>query len=336
VDIIEGQGTLGYEIYKKLPDVDTVVVNVGGGGMIAGIALYLKRVNPKIRIIGVQSERVSPLAQFKETSELRYVEPNTTTLADGTNVKLPGGVHTKVLHDLVDEYVTVSENEIAAAIVRLLTTSRTLSEGAGCLGLAALLHKKIKVRPDEKVCVVMCGGNIDISTLRQVYEYGLQDLGRVFSVRIKTSDSPGNLSSLINLATKSELIIRSIHHVRGGGNINWSEVVIAFSFYSNSFRHQIQFLMSVVENLGLFPKIVGRKYMPNHEKIYADFDEACIRKQKAMSDAFTKREIEFKNKYRSTYKVVEDNFSLDEHFVPNSFIPSTNNTTSTTSNGTTH
>ncbi|GAM27661.1 hypothetical protein SAMD00019534_108370, partial [Acytostelium subglobosum LB1] len=296
VDVIEGQGTMGCDIYDKVPDVDTVIVNVGGGGMIAGIALFLKKINPNIRIIGVQSANVSPLADFKQTNQLRYIEPAALSLADGTNVKLPGGVHTQVLHDLVDEYVTVSENEIASTIVHLMYNSRTVSEGAGCLGLAALIHHKIKVRKDERVVVIICGGNIDMSTLKQVYEYGLRALGRSFTIHLTTWDYPGNLHKIIALAARAELVVSEIRHIRGTGDINWNEVTISLSFYSNSFHHQNFFLSLLVEE-GLFPHVIGRRYIKDHELVYQVFDKACVGKEKQLKETFSERQKAFLEQY---------------------------------------
>jgi len=246
--------------------------------MIAGIALYLKGLNPKVRIIGIQSEVVSPLKDFKKTESLHYVKPGVITLADGVNVRVPGGVHNKVLHDLVDEYVTVTENEIASTIVNLLSSSRTLSEGAGCLGLAALLHKKIQVKPNEKVCVVICGGNIDMSTLKQIYEYGLRSLGRFFSIHLTINDGPGSLAKVIAVAAKSELKVHEVRHVRGVGDINWNEVTVSITFFSYSFNHQLHFLIALL-NQGRFPKIIGREFIKDHENIYARFDELVARKK---------------------------------------------------------
>ncbi|EFA82169.1 threonine ammonia-lyase [Heterostelium album PN500] len=296
VDVIEGQGTMGCDIYDKVPDVDTVIVNVGGGGMIAGIALFLKKINPNIRIIGVQSQNVSPLADFKQTNQLRYIEPAVLSLADGTNVKMPGGVHTQVLHDLVDEYVTVSENEIASTIVHLMYNSRTVSEGAGCLGLAALIHHKIKVRKDERVVVIICGGNIDMSTLRQVYEYGLRSLGRSFTIHLTTWDYPGNLHKIISLAARAELKVSEIRHIRGTGDINWNEVTISLSFYSNSFHHQ-NFFLSLLVDVGLFPTVIGRRYIKDHELVYQIYDKSVIAKENQLKETFSERQKAFLEMY---------------------------------------
>jgi len=274
VDVIEGQGTMGKEILEDIPDVDTVLVNVGGGGMIAGIATYLKTINPKIRVIGVQSEVVAPLMDYKKTELFRSIPLGTTTLADGVNVRIPGGVHSGVLRDLVDEYVSVTENEIASTIVNLLSSSRTVSEGAGCLGLAALLHKKVEVKEGEKVCVIVCGGNIDMSTLNQIYEYGMRSLGRFFTVHMTIQDSPGQLSKICAVAAKNELKVQEVKHLRGAGDIKWNEVSIILNLYSHSFQQQNQFLKALVNmNNTQIPVIVGREFVKDHLILYKPFDD---------------------------------------------------------------
>ena len=292
-DIIEGQGTIGLEVYEDLKEVDTVLVNVGGGGMIAGISIYLKKINPKIRIIGIQSELVAPLINYKQQGSLNYVPPGTSTIADGTAVRVPGGVHSKILKSLVDEYVSVSENEIASTIVHLLSSSRTLSEGAGCLGLAALLHGKIKVQPNEKVCVILCGGNVDVQTIVSIYEYGLRSLGRMLRINLTTSDAPGNLYKIISLASKYQLKVHQVHHNRGQSNISWSEVTITISFYSNSFAHQLQFLNSVVTTMNKFPEIIGRESIKEHQSIYKSFDNTVAKKQAELHKEREQKNMEY-------------------------------------------
>eukprot|EP00002_Diphylleia_rotans_P016135 TRINITY_DN3135_c0_g1_i1.p1 TRINITY_DN3135_c0_g1~~TRINITY_DN3135_c0_g1_i1.p1 ORF type:complete len:1056 (-),score=245.73 TRINITY_DN3135_c0_g1_i1:63-3230(-) len=292
IDVIEGQGTIGYEMFRRMQDIDTVLVGVGGGGLISGIASYLKARNPKIRIVGVQSELVSPLADIKKTGEFRYIPPKALTLADGTNVKKPGGVHTSLLRTLVDEYVTVTENEIASTIVHLLHSTRTLAEGAGCLTLAALLHKKVKVRPDEKVCALICGGNIDITTLRQVYEYGLRSMGKSFSVEFSFLDGHGMMSKLTENASKAKLKIRQIRHVRGEGDLAWNYTKVSMQFWSHSFKHQVRFLNLCVDD-GFSPVISSRNYIIDHEQRYAAFDEKCKQKMDELSRITEQEKADF-------------------------------------------
>lgn len=157
-DVIEGQGTIAYELLKRanelvhtqsplnpnrLRKLDKIIVNVGGGGMISGIALYAKKVNPKIQIIGVQAERVFPLRYFNRTGKLVEVDRTASTIADGCNVKTPGGIHNEILRNYVDYYVGVSENEVAAALIHTLVKTFTLCEGAGVMGIAALMYDKL-------------------------------------------------------------------------------------------------------------------------------------------------------------------------------------------------
>jgi len=195
----------------------------------------------------------------------------------------------------VDEYVTVRENEIAATIVHLMEYTHTLSEGAGCLGLAALLYGKISVRPDEKVCVVICGGNIDMGTLRQTYDYGLRALGRSITIHVTMTDTPGSLSKVIAIAAGFELKVQEVRHIRGTGEINWNEVTLSLTFYSNSFHHQVQFLNALV-NQKLFPVIMGREFVRNHHTLYSEFDKAVVKKKAELADAYKVQEQEFHKK----------------------------------------
>ena len=133
--------------------------------MISGMALYAKQVNPKIKIVGVQASRVFPLKNFNETGQLVEVDRSLGTIADGCNVKAPGGIHNEILKKYVDKYISVDENEIAATIVNMLMITKTLTEGAGCMGLTALLYEKLRVTKEEKVAIIVCGGNIDIARL---------------------------------------------------------------------------------------------------------------------------------------------------------------------------
>lgn len=126
--------------------------------------------------------------------------------------------------------------------------------------------------------MVICGGNIDMSTLKQIYQYGLRSLGRFFRVNITTSDAPGNLVKIVSCAAQFGLKVHSVSHNRGSGNINWSEVTISVSFYSNSFKHQLQFLNSYVTQYQRFPEIVGREFIKDHDKVYkvGIFTLSCI------------------------------------------------------------
>jgi len=196
---MEGQGTIAYEFMKQVPDLDRILVNVGGGGMISGIALYAKRVNPKIKIIGIQAKRVFPLENYNKTGKLVTVDAHASTIADGCNVKHPGGRHDDILRTMVDEYYCVEEDTIASMIIRTLLETRTLSEGAGCMGLAALLNHQIPVSKGEKTGVVICGGNIDIVRLYNNFKLGTTAMGLRLRAKVLVEDKPGKLLELYTL-----------------------------------------------------------------------------------------------------------------------------------------
>ena len=167
--IIAGQGTIGLEIAKDLPQTTVIVVPIGGGGVISGIAIAAKELMPEVKIIGVQSENVSTIK--KSLAEGKPVKAGKgETIADGIAVKCPGKLTLPIIRDFVDEIVEVSEDEIAKAIYFAVQNNRLVVEGAGAAGLAALLSKKIKVTEDDTVCAVLCGGNIDANLLARVLE----------------------------------------------------------------------------------------------------------------------------------------------------------------------
>ena len=163
--------------------------------MISGIALYAKKLNPKIKIVGVQATRVFPLQGFNQSGKLVKVDPKAGTIADGCNVKVPGGIHSEILQKYVDQYVSVGENEIAATIVQVLLATKTLTEGAGCMGLTALMQNK--VQKAENTAVILCGGNIDIQRLQSVFKLGMVAMGLRIKMRLPVQDQPGKLLEVI-------------------------------------------------------------------------------------------------------------------------------------------
>ncbi|CAL6001194.1 Threonine_dehydratase [Hexamita inflata] len=225
-DIIEGQGTIAHELLQKYQNVDTILVNVGGGGMISGIALYAKKMNPKIKIVGVQATRVFPLQDYNQTGTLKQVDKSAGTIADGCNVKSPGGIHNEILQKYVDEYISVDENEIAATIVNLLLTTKTLSEGAGCMGLSALLYDKYTPKQNENVAIIVCGGNIDIARLQQVFKLGTVSMGRRLKAKIQLPDVPGKLLDISKLIQKYGGIIDYVRHTRNVQTVDWDSTLV--------------------------------------------------------------------------------------------------------------
>ena len=206
--VMAGQGTIGLEILKDLPDVANVVVPVGGGGLLAGIAVAMKEQNPGVRIIGVETSSAPCMYRAVQDNRISEVSLN-VTIADGIAVKKAGGLTMPIIRDLVDELVLVEEEEIALAIVALLEKSKLLVEGAGAVTLAALLNHRVPEMRGKTVCL-LSGGNIDVRTLALVVERGLLAAGRYLKLRIEIQDAPG---ALAQLATDLGAIRANIHDI---------------------------------------------------------------------------------------------------------------------------
>jgi threonine dehydratase len=203
--VIAGQGTLGLELAEQLDDVDVVVVPVGGGGLASGIAIALRELRPATRIVGVQAASCAPLAGE---------DPHGFTIADGIAVKQPGTLTSRILEELVDEIVTVTDEEIAQAIVLLLERVKLVVEGAGAASVAAVLAGR--VGGEGPACAVLSGGNIDASLLIEVARYGLTRAGRFLVLRTRIGDRPGALATLLGLLAAERVNVISVEHHREG------------------------------------------------------------------------------------------------------------------------
>ena len=215
--VVAGQGTVGLELAEQVPDAETVVVPVGGGGLIAGIALALRELKPKVRIVGVQAG----LSGY--------------TIADGIWVKHPGEFTARILADLVDEVVDVTDEEISEAIVLLLERSKLVVEGAGAVGLAALLAGKVE--GSRPVAVVLSGGNIDPTLLIQVMRHGLTHAGRYLVVRTRVPDRPGELARLLSLLSGARVNVVSVEHHREGMDIPVAETEVELTLITRDREH---------------------------------------------------------------------------------------------------
>ncbi len=211
--IIAGQGTIGFEIVESKPEINIIIVPIGGGGIISGIAIAAKSLLPKVRIIGVQAENCAPVKPSLEQG--KPVEINfQPTIADGIAVKRPGEKTLEIIGQYVDEIVTVSEEEIARGIFHCVQNNRLVVEGAGAAGVAALLAKKIDISPDENVCAVLCGGNIDANLLARVLEQVLVRQGRYIILKILVIDRPGMLATLLNKVAETGANVIEVFHRR--------------------------------------------------------------------------------------------------------------------------
>lgn len=211
-NVIAGQGTIGLEIIEQLPDVECVVAAVGGGGLLSGIAFALKSLNPAIKVYGVQAAGAASMVHSLETHK-RETLPFVSTVADGIAVKQPGEITFDLCNKYADEIVTVTEDEICAAILRLLEGEKMVAEGAGAASVAAVMFNKVPVKGKKTVCVVS-GGNIDVTILNRVINRGLVMGGRNATFSIMLDDKPGNLVDVSSAIAKCGGNVISVHHDR--------------------------------------------------------------------------------------------------------------------------
>ena len=210
--IIAGQGTLGLEIMEALPDADVVLVPVGGGGLIAGVALAVKSLAPHARVIGVQAVAAPAWSLAFQSRALTPIMPS-ATVADGIAVGSPGKIPAELIWRYVDDIVTVGEDKIARAMVLLLEWGKLLVEGAGAVGMAALLDGKVRTH-DQKVVAVLSGGNLDPTLLARIVEQGLAEAGRFMVLRVLVLDRPGRLANVLACVALAEANVLEVYHHR--------------------------------------------------------------------------------------------------------------------------
>ncbi|MFW6014898.1 MAG: threonine ammonia-lyase [bacterium] len=226
IDIITGQGTIGLEILEELPDVDIILVPIGGGGLISGVATAAKYLKHDIKIIGVES---SGAASMKYSLEKECVQSLTevNTLADGISIKTPGNITYDICSRLVDDIVTVDDEEISSAILMLLERAKMVAEGAGAVTIAAVLHNKINFK-NKNIVTILSGGNIDFNIISRIIERGLGKAGRKTTIKTCLRDKPGHLQILLSLLAELNANIISIkhNHYQPGIAIDKAEVEI--------------------------------------------------------------------------------------------------------------
>jgi len=242
--VIAGQGTIGLELMEQIEDLEAVVVPIGGGGLIGGIACAVKESNPKIRVIGVQTSRLPSMRDAVAAHHPVTLEP-ATTIADGIAVRRAGEVTFPVVEKYVDEIVTVDEDEIASAILTLLEREKTLAEGAGATALAALLQQRTSLPKDTRTAVLVCGGNIDVTLLSRIIERGLVQDGRLIRLRIHLLDKPGALADLTQLIAKYRANIVDTLHNRAYYGVNLGDTVIDITMETRG-REQVDELLAAL------------------------------------------------------------------------------------------
>jgi len=210
--VIAGQGTIGLEILQEMPDVEAVIVPIGGGGLISGVAFAIKSLRPDIKVYGVQSSGAPSMATSLQEGKIRHLH-NVSTIADGIAVKEPGVNTFDMCNRYVDQVVVVSDDEIAAAILALLEKQKLVSEGAGAVSVAAAMFDKLPIKGKKTVCLVS-GGNIDVSTLNRVITRGLAKAGRNYTFIIDLVDKPGQLAEVCNVIARTGGNVLSVTHER--------------------------------------------------------------------------------------------------------------------------
>jgi threonine dehydratase len=233
--VINGQGTIGLELLEQVQGLQAVVVPIGGGGLISGVACALKESNPKIRVVGVQTERLPSMLRAIENGG-PVTLPAEATIADGIAVRRSGDLTVPLVQRYVDEIVTVDEEEIANAIMVLLEREKTLAEGAGAVALAALLQKKTSLQ-GQRTAVLVCGGNIDVSLLARIIERGLAKDGRRVRIRVHLADRPGALHHLTKILSDQRANIVETLHSRAYYGVSLGDTVIDITLETRGAAH---------------------------------------------------------------------------------------------------
>ena len=210
--VIAGQGTIGLEILDQMPDVEAVIVPIGGGGLISGVAFAIKTLRPEIKVYGVQSSGAPSMVASLQEGAIQHLN-SVSTIADGIAVKEPGVNTFELCNKYVDEVVTVSDEEIAAAILALIEQQKLVAEGAGAVSVAAAMFNKVPIKGKKTVCLVS-GGNIDVNTLSRVITRGLSKSGRNYTFIIDLDDKPGQLSGVCNVVAQQGGNVISVSHER--------------------------------------------------------------------------------------------------------------------------
>lgn len=233
--VVAGQGTIGIEILEKVPDLDSVIVPIGGGGLISGVALAVKSINPKIRVIGVQSDRSPGMAHLFNKQPISHVK-RAATIADGIAIKNPSQVMLdSFISKYVDEVVTVSDDEIAEAIVFLMERAKTVAEGSGAAAMAAAMSRNLNL--GAKTCVTISGGNIDLNIVSKIIDRGQILRGRLCELSVIVDDLPGNLSRLTQAIAIQKANILEVRHDRVSKGLSLRETRIDFVLETTSIDH---------------------------------------------------------------------------------------------------
>lgn len=247
-DVIAGQGTIALELYEQIPDMDAVIVPIGGGGLISGIAYTIKSLNPKIKVYGVQASGAPSMANSIHDAHIETLE-SVFTIADGIAVKQPGSLTYDICSKYVDEIVTVTDDEISAAILALMEQHKLVTEGAGAVGVAAAMFGKLDLSGKKTVCL-LSGGNIDVTILSRVITRGLVMSGRSCHLNIELVDKPGQLMNVSRIIAEQGGNVTSVHHEHTNEGSDVNGCYLRLVLETRNFEH-IESIKSALTDFGI-------------------------------------------------------------------------------------
>lgn len=235
-DVIAGQGTIALELIDQLDKIDAVVVPVGGGGLISGIAFAIKNLHPEIKVYGVQAAGAASMVQSVKDGKIECLS-SVSTIADGIQVKEPGENTFRYVNEYVDDVVTVTDDQISSAILALIEQQKLIAEGAGAASVAAVMFDKIPDIKDKNVICLVSGGNIDVTILSRVIKRGLLTSGRTENLLIELIDKPGQLKMVADIVAEQGANVISVHHERAGENSNVNGCYLRLLLETRNFEH---------------------------------------------------------------------------------------------------
>lgn len=234
-DVIAGQGTIGLELIDQMKDVDAVIVPIGGGGLISGVAFAIKSLNPNIKVYGVQAAGAPSMKNSVDNKHIERLD-SVSTIADGIAVKQPGENTFDICSKYVDKIVTVTDDEVSSAILTLLEKQKLITEGAGAVAVAAAMFDKVPIEGKKVICVVS-GGNIDVNILDRVVKRGLMTSGRTALLKVELLDKPGQLVQISSIIAELGGNVIGVHHERSNANLAITGCFIRISLETRNFEH---------------------------------------------------------------------------------------------------
>ena len=245
IDVIAGQGTIALEVLEQLDEVDAIVVPIGGGGLISGIAATIKQIKPSCKVYGVQAKNAGSMYEsFKAHNRTELHTVN--TFADGTAVKLPGELTYEICNQYVDDIVLVEEDEIASAVLSLIEKQKLIAEGAGALSVAAAMFDKLPIENKKTVCLVS-GGNIDVNILSRVINRGLMKEGRLSDLTVELLDKPGQLRDVSTIIAQSGANVVRVRHNQGGKGMEINECYLSVTLETKNAQHLEEIKKTFIE-----------------------------------------------------------------------------------------